>query len=288
MTLSAARRLSTSVRLSGAVFDRIGVSHVPAVWGDWCWCRMAVGRHPFIGGVEGALMMAGYWCLDRLQARQLGAVSRRRCAGEPSPVEDRLPAFERGCQVAGSGAWLGTWHAAVPGAGRARLWRRGRLSAVLSETGVSAARRQRERSLDRRKQDRGRGGLVDGLRWVLGEHGDDVAVPGLGGGQVGQGQDSWLGSALEPGCLPLGRVEQQAAVVERERLADRGQARPAGEGGQGGVGAADVVSRGEPFEAVDVARRGPRCRRRGGKGCRVDGAGQQRSPAVPAPVLGWR
>jgi AAA ATPase domain len=75
-------------------------------------------------------------------------------------------------------------------------------------------------------------------------------------------------------------TQLHAAVVEREHLADRGQARPAGQGGQGGVGTADVIGRGEPFQAVDVAWRGPRLRcRQGGKGSLVDGAGQQRPPA---------
>ena len=140
---------------------------------------------------------------------------------------------------------------------------------------MSAVRRQCERPLDRRENDRDCRGLINGLRWIFGEHGDDIAVPCPGGSQVGEGQDPWLGSALEPGCLPLGRVELEAIVVERNHLADRRQARAAGEGGQGGIGTADITGRREIFKAINVAWRGPCSRRRHGrKGRPVDGAGE--------------
>jgi len=42
--------------------------------------------------------------------------------------------------------------------------------------------RQRECSRDRGEHDGDCGGLVDGLRGVAGERGDDIAVPGPGGG----------------------------------------------------------------------------------------------------------
>src|SRR5690349_19919275 len=105
-------------------------------------------------------------------------------------------------------------------------------------------------------------------------------MSGPGGGQEGQGLDPRLGSALEPGRLPPGRVELQAVVVEREYPADRGQAWPAGQGGQGGIDPAEVTGRRVVLQAVDVTRRDPGVRVRDGReGGPVDGAGEQRPAA---------
>jgi hypothetical protein len=47
-----------------------------------------------------------------------------------------------------------------------------------------------------------------------------VAMPGIGSGQMGIGQDSRLASA-ELGRLPLGRVKSEPSVGDRQRAGDR-------------------------------------------------------------------
>ena len=88
---------------------------------------------------------------------------------------------------------------------------------------------------------------------VLGERCDDEGATGSGSGEVAEGEDAGFGAAFEPHGRPGGGVELDAAVVEREHLAEGSEAWSLGELVEVAEGVADVDGGGVPFDGVDVA-----------------------------------